>query len=150
MPSSSQQYWVFLHEHFSNAHCETWCCPSVCPSSSPSTHYGNQSRGCLMGGEDPYDHPLCPGLQPGPPSQTPGGLGQNCWSVIEVTWPPNLVRPPTPPPTHPQPDGLCNISWKKITQKMYIRILAFLGSYEDWLQFKSLCPSDAILCHWSW
>ena len=23
-----------------------------------------------------YDHPLCPGLQPGPPSQTPGVLGQ--------------------------------------------------------------------------
>ena len=26
--------------------------------------------------EDHNDHPLCPGLQPGPPSQTPGGLGQ--------------------------------------------------------------------------
>ena len=34
-------------------------------------------RGCLMGGE-PYDHPLCPSLQPCPPSQTPGGLGQRC------------------------------------------------------------------------
>ena len=41
-------------------------------------------------GEDHYYHPLCPGLQPGPPSQTPGGLGQRCWSVSEVTWPPNL------------------------------------------------------------
>ena len=38
-------------------------------------------------GGGPYDHPLCPGLQPGPPSQTPGGLGQ---SMSEVTWPPNL------------------------------------------------------------
>ena len=28
----------------------------------------------IMG--DPYGHLLCPGLQPGPPSQTPGGLGQ--------------------------------------------------------------------------
>ena len=34
-------------------------------------------------GEDHYDHPLCPGLQPGPPSQTPGGLDQRCWSVSE-------------------------------------------------------------------
>ena len=53
-------------------------------------HYGNQSRGYLMGGggEDHYDHPLCPGWQPGPPSQTPGGLGQRYWSVSEVTWPP--------------------------------------------------------------
>ena len=25
-----------------------------------------------------------------PPSQTPGGLGQRCWSVSGVTWPPNL------------------------------------------------------------
>ena len=25
---------------------------------------------------DHYGHLLCPGLQPGPPSQTPGGLGQ--------------------------------------------------------------------------
>ena len=41
-------------------------------------------------GEDHYDHPLCPGLQPGPPSQTPGGLGWRCWSVSGVTWPPNL------------------------------------------------------------
>ena len=40
------------------------------------------------GGGDNYDHPLCPGLQPGPPSQTPGGLGQRYWSVGEVTWPP--------------------------------------------------------------
>ena len=32
----------------------------------------------------------CPGLQPGPPSQTPGGLCQSYWSVSEVTWPPNL------------------------------------------------------------
>ena len=29
-------------------------------------------------------------LQPGLPSQTPGRLGQRCWSVSEVTWPPNL------------------------------------------------------------
>ena len=28
----------------------------------------------IMG--DHYGHLLCPGLQPGPPSQTPGGLGQ--------------------------------------------------------------------------
>ena len=52
-----------------------------------SHHYGNQSRGYLMG-EEHYEHPLCPGLQPGPPSQTPGGLGQRYWSVSEVTWPP--------------------------------------------------------------
>ena len=43
-------------------------------------HYGNHR----------YDRPLCPGLQPGPPSQTPGGLGQRYWSVSEVTWPPKL------------------------------------------------------------
>ena len=36
---------------------------------------------------DHYDHPLCPGLQPGPPSQTPAGLGQRYWSVSVVTWP---------------------------------------------------------------
>ena len=41
-------------------------------------------------GDNHYDHPLCPGLQPGPPSQTPGGLGQSYWSVSEVTWPPEL------------------------------------------------------------
>ena len=41
-------------------------------------------------GDDHYDRPLCPGLQPGPPSQTPGGLGQGYWSVSKVTWPPNL------------------------------------------------------------
>ena len=29
-------------------------------------------------------------LQSGPPSQTPGGLGQRYWSVSEVTWPPQL------------------------------------------------------------
>ena len=33
---------------------------------------------------------LCPGLQPGPPSQTPGGLGQRYWCVSEVTWPPQM------------------------------------------------------------
>ena len=38
-------------------------------------------------GEDHYDHLLCPGLQSGPPSQTPGGLGQRYWSVSVVTWP---------------------------------------------------------------
>ena len=27
-------------------------------------------------GDEHYDRPLCPGLQPGPPSQTLGGLGQ--------------------------------------------------------------------------
>ena len=41
-------------------------------------------------GVDRYDRLLCPGLQPGPPSQTPGGVGQRYWSVIEVTWPPKL------------------------------------------------------------
>ena len=41
-------------------------------------------------GDDHYDRLLCPGLQPGPPSQTPGGLGQRYWSVSEVTWPPKL------------------------------------------------------------
>ena len=41
-------------------------------------------------GDDHYDRPLCPGLQPGPPSQTPGGLGHRYWSVSEVTWPPKL------------------------------------------------------------
>ena len=49
--------------------------------------YGNQSWGYLIR-EDHYDHPLCPGFQPGPLSQTPGGLGQRYWSVSEVTWPP--------------------------------------------------------------
>ena len=37
-----------------------------------------------MGG-GPCDHPLCPGLQPGPSSQTPESLGQRCWSVSQVT-----------------------------------------------------------------
>ena len=41
-------------------------------------------------GDDHYDCTLCPGLQPGPPSQTPGGLGQRYWSMSEVTWPPKL------------------------------------------------------------
>ena len=41
-------------------------------------------------GVDRYDRPLCPGLQPGPPSQTPGGLGQRYWSVSAVTLPPKL------------------------------------------------------------
>ena len=41
-------------------------------------------------GDDHYDRLLCPGLQPGPPSQTTGGLGQRYWSVSEVTWPPKL------------------------------------------------------------
>ena len=41
-------------------------------------------------GVDRYDRLLCPGLQPGPPSQTPGGLGQRYWSVSEVMWPPQL------------------------------------------------------------
>ena len=39
------------------------------------------------GGEDHYDHPLWPGLQPSPPSQTPGVMGHRCWSVSGVTWP---------------------------------------------------------------
>ena len=42
----------------------------------------------LFNGGVHYDHPLYPGLQPCPPSQTPGGLGQRYWSVSEVTWPP--------------------------------------------------------------
>ena len=41
-------------------------------------------------GDDRYDRLLCPGLQPGPPSQTPGGLGQGYWSVSAVTWLPKL------------------------------------------------------------
>ena len=41
-------------------------------------------------GVDRYDRPLWPGLLPGPPSQTPGGLGQRYWSVSAVTWPPKL------------------------------------------------------------
>ena len=41
-------------------------------------------------GVDCYDRLLCPGLQPGPPSQTPGGLGQRYWSVSEVMWPTQL------------------------------------------------------------
>ena len=42
------------------------------------THFyitGINPDAILMVG-DHYGHPLCPGLQPGPPSQTPGGLGQ--------------------------------------------------------------------------
>ena len=60
--------------------------------SKPSICYhitGINPEACLMG-VDHYDHPLCPGLQPGPPSQTPGGLGQRYWSVSEVTWPPKM------------------------------------------------------------
>ena len=41
-------------------------------------------------GVDRYDRLLCPGLQPGPPSQTLGGLGQRYWCVSEVTWPPQM------------------------------------------------------------
>ena len=41
-------------------------------------------------GDVRYDCLLCPGLQPGPPSQTPGGLGQRYWSMSEVMWPPKL------------------------------------------------------------
>ena len=47
--------------------------PQIAPLTALMTalmHYGNQSQGCLMG-KDPYDHPLFPSLQPGPPSQTP-------------------------------------------------------------------------------
>ena len=36
---------------------------------------GINPEAILMVG-DHYGHLLCPGLQPGPPSQTPGGLGQ--------------------------------------------------------------------------
>ena len=66
--------------------------------------YSNHPRsmgGCYLGitginpeavkwGVDRYDRLLCPGLQPGPPSQTPGGLGQRYWTVSEVMWPPQL------------------------------------------------------------
>ena len=59
----------------------------------PFTHYGNQPRGFFKGGGgggggggDNCDHPLCPFLQPGPPSQTLGGLGQRYWSVTFETW----------------------------------------------------------------
>ena len=45
-------------------------------------HYGNQSRGFFI-----VTTRCVPALQPGPPSQTPGGLGQSYWSVSEVTWP---------------------------------------------------------------
>ena len=48
---------------------------------------GINPEAILMVG-DHYDHPLCPGLQPGPPSQTPGGLGQRYWSGSVITWPP--------------------------------------------------------------
>ena len=41
---------------------------------------GINPEAILMVG-DHSDHPLCPGLKPGPPSQTPGGLGQRYWSV---------------------------------------------------------------------
>ena len=41
-------------------------------------------------GVNRYDCLLCPGLQPGPPSQTPGGLSQRYWCVSEVTWPPQM------------------------------------------------------------
>ena len=44
----------------------------------------------ILLGVDRYDRALCPGLQPGPPSQTPGGLGQRYWSVSTVTWLPKL------------------------------------------------------------
>ena len=48
---------------------------------------GINPEAILMVG-DHYNHPLCPGLQPGPPSQNPWGLGQRYWSVSVVTWPP--------------------------------------------------------------
>ena len=38
------------------------------------------NEGTVKWGDDSYDRLLCPGLQPGPPSQTPGGLGQRYWS----------------------------------------------------------------------
>ena len=75
---------------------KTWCacrqsvcivCSTIREVTKPLIHYGNQSRGYFNGGR-PHDHPLCPGLQPGPPSETPGGLGQRYWSVSMVTWPP--------------------------------------------------------------
>ena len=47
---------------------------------------GINPEAVLMVG-DHHGHPLCPGLQPGLPSQTPGGLGQRYWSVSVVTWP---------------------------------------------------------------
>ena len=40
----------------------------------PKDITGINPEAILMVG-DYYDHPLCPGLQPGPPSQTPGGSG---------------------------------------------------------------------------
>ena len=84
---------------------------------------GINPKAILMVG-DHYDHPLCPGLQPGPPSQTPGGLGQRFWSVSVVMSPPKpgvsavgvfrAIQPngpgvalagpaPHPHPTYPHP-----------------------------------------------
>ena len=54
------------------------------------THITGISPEAVKWGVDRYDRLLCPSLQPGPPSQTPGSLGQRYWSVSEVTWPPQL------------------------------------------------------------
>ena len=56
----------------------------------PNTHITGINPEAVKWGVDRYDRLLCPGLQPGSPSQTPGGLGQRYWSVSEVTWPPQL------------------------------------------------------------
>ena len=77
------------------------------------------------GGGDHYDHPLCPGLQPGPPKSNPGGSGPEVLKrerghvtsetgVSEV----GVFSPPPPSlmplficPTSPEGIRLCDVKW---------------------------------------
>ena len=79
-------------------------------------------------GVDRYDRLLCPGLQPGPPSQTPGGLGQRYWSVREVTWPPQLELRRW---RSSEPSSVMNVSWfleSPANQRPWYWLLSINGS----------------------
>ena len=88
---SSLEPWPQWTPHVLNLLSEIWKISSL-------THWHLRDLNDITGinpeaiylGDDHYDHSLCPGSQPGPPSQTPGGLGQRYWSVSVVTWPPKL------------------------------------------------------------
>ena len=56
---------------------------------SSCSHYGNQSRGCLMRG-GPLWPPTVPRLAARSSQSNPGGLSRRCWSMSGVTWPLNL------------------------------------------------------------
>ena len=53
-------------------------------------HYGNQSRGFLMGGTTIMTTCCAPVCCQALPVKLHRGLGQRYWSVSEVTWPPKL------------------------------------------------------------